>query len=317
VSGFYEPPTWREDSNTDRDLASAAPELLPGGLLFQAGKNGTGYLIDQATMSSGAAAVYSHQVCNGAGSFGGDSYSGGVIYMPCTNGTMALAYNSSARSFTPLWQGPSDAFGSPIVSAGLVWSLATGGFSGGGTKLYGLYPGTGKPRYTLTLPSPVTDHFGSPSAAGGRLYAATGATVTAYQTAVLTPLESPAPPPAAGAKPLDTTPKTTLALLGTGLRLGEHGLIKLRLRCPAGRTCHGTVTLRAVLTRRIHSHLRTIRITIARRAFLGRRGNFTLALRLNRIGRALLRRHHHRLRVAVTLALSGASTRSTGAILRG
>ena len=127
-------------------------------------------------MSSGAAAVYSHQVCNGSGSFGGDSYSGGVIYMPCTNGTMALSYNAAARSFTPLWQGPSDACGSPIVSAGLIWTPATGICGAGGTKLYGLDPATGKPRYTLTLPSPITDHFGSPSAAGGRLYVATGST---------------------------------------------------------------------------------------------------------------------------------------------
>ena len=167
-------------------------------MIFQAGKNGTGYLIDAATMGEGAPAVYSAQVCKGSGSFGGDSFAGGVIYIPCTNGTMALAYDAAARTFTPLWQGPSDAFGPPIVSAGLVWTVATGGFNGGGTKLYGLDPASGEPRYTLTLPSPVTDHFGSPSAAGGRLFLATGSTLTAYQTAVLTPLEAPL---AAGSRP--------------------------------------------------------------------------------------------------------------------
>jgi hypothetical protein len=59
--------------------------------------------------------------------------------------------------------------------------------AGGGTKLYGLDPETGIPRYTLTLPSPVVDHFGSPSAAGGRVFVATGSTVTAYQIADLRP----------------------------------------------------------------------------------------------------------------------------------
>jgi polyvinyl alcohol dehydrogenase (cytochrome) len=178
LTGHFEPPSWRADSNADVDLGSAGPELLPGGLLFQAGKNGTGYLIDEATMGSGSEAVYSHEVCGGGSSFGGDAYAAGVIYMPCTNGTQALAYNQQARTFTPLWKGPSDAFGPPIVSGGLVWVVAPAG--GTGKKLYGLDPATGKPRYTETLPTAVADHFSSPSAAGGRLFVATGSSVTAY-----------------------------------------------------------------------------------------------------------------------------------------
>jgi hypothetical protein len=181
--GNFEPPNWEEESNNDLDLSSAGAELLPGGLLFQAGKDGVGYLIDEATMGS----VYSHKVCGGEGSFGGDAYAGGVIYIACTNGVQALAFNQAARTFTPLWQGPSDAFGPPIFSGGLVWSVATGGFEGGGTKLYGIDPSNGVPRYTETLPSPVADHFGSPSAAGGRLFVASGSSVTAYQIAQLTP----------------------------------------------------------------------------------------------------------------------------------
>lgn len=189
--GHFEPPTWQSDSNSDLDLASSGPEVLPGGLIFQAGKNGTGYLLDATKLGEGAPAVYSHQICGGHGSFGGDAFANGVLYIPCTNGTEALAYNQAERTFTLLWQGPSDAFGPPIVSAGLVWVAATGGFSGGGTKLYGLDPATGAPVYTETLPSPIADHFGSPSAAGGRLFMATGSTVTAYQVSALPP-----PPPA-------------------------------------------------------------------------------------------------------------------------
>ncbi len=192
VRGWFEPPNWEEESNNDLDLSSAGPELLPGGLLFQAGKDGVGYLIDEATMGSGAAAVYHHEVCAGHGSFGGDSFAGGVLYIPCVNGTQALEYDQAAQTFTPLWQGPADAFGPPIVSAGVVWTVATGAFKGGGSTLYGLDPSTGTPRYTETLPSPVIDHFGSPSAAGGRLFVATGCSVVAYQISQL-------PPPATGA----------------------------------------------------------------------------------------------------------------------
>jgi hypothetical protein len=185
--GSFKPPSWKFDSNHDIDLGSAGPELLPAGIIFQAGKNGIGYLIAAATMSSEAPALYEAQVCGGSGSFGGDAYAAGVIYIPCSNGTQALAYNQSAHTFSPLWKGPSDAKGPPILTAGLVWAVAGGG---GATKLYGLEPANGTPRYTLTLPSPVADHFPSPSAAAGRLFLATGESVSAYRIAQPSPAVS-------------------------------------------------------------------------------------------------------------------------------
>jgi hypothetical protein len=189
--GNFEPATWLSDSNNDLDLGSAGPEPLPGGLLFQAGKNEMGYLIDESTMGTAAAAVYSAKVCNGAkageGSFGGDSFSAGTIYVPCADGVRALAYNQAARTFAALWHGPADATGPPIVSNGLVWVVSGKFLQGGGTTLYALDPTTGSTRYAETLPSPVADHFASPSAAGGRVFVATGSSVTAYQVAELDP----------------------------------------------------------------------------------------------------------------------------------
>lgn len=212
--GQFAPPSWKADSNTDRDLGSAGPELLPGGLLFQAGKNEMGYLIDETTMSAGAPAVYEQKVCKGVkkegqgeGSFGGDAYAEGTIYVDCVDGVRALTYNQDARTFTPLWHGPADATGPPIVSGGLVWVVSGKFLTGGGTKLYGLDPATGVPRYTETLPTPVIDHFASPSAAGGRVLLATGSTVTAYQIAQLTP---PSPTAATAAATSVTQTSATL-----------------------------------------------------------------------------------------------------------
>ncbi len=185
--GSFAPETWLSDSNHDRDLGSAGPELLPGGLFFQAGKNEMGYLVEEAGMGSAAHAVYAEKVCHGAkegtgeGSFGGDAYSAGTIYVPCVDGVRALSYDQANRRFAPLWHGPAEATGPPIVAGGLVWVLSGKFLAGGGTKLYGLDPATGVPRYTETLPRAVIDHFGSPSAGGGKVFAATGATVTAYQ----------------------------------------------------------------------------------------------------------------------------------------
>jgi outer membrane protein assembly factor BamB len=348
--GWFEPPSWLQDSNNDTDLGSAGAELLPGGVLFQAGKNGTGYLIDEATMGSGAAAVYEAQVCAGAGSFGGDAFANGVIYIPCTNGVQALSYDEQARTFTPLWQRPSDAFGPPIVSGGLVWVVATGGFNGKGTKLYGLDPATGAPRYTETLPSPVEDHFASPSAAGGRLFVATGSSVTGYQIAQLSSGEETGKPgPCSSNCPPNSEPKgspsasstaagtsggststsggahpssdsTTPLLLSTRLHAVANGRLRLALGCPgASSSCQGTVILQAkfvVTSRRAKRHVRhVVLITLASARFGPAKGNFTIAIRLGSGARAHLRRHHNRLALQVVISSPGSKARHVAAVL--
>jgi hypothetical protein len=56
---------------------------------------------------------------------------------------------------------------------------------------------------------------------------------------------------------------------------------------------------------------------MARASFGTHRGQFSLTLRLGRKGRALLRRHHRKLRVAVTIASPGVSTHTVDALLSG
>jgi outer membrane protein assembly factor BamB len=324
--GFFKPPTWMQDSNEDADLGSAGPELLPGGVLFQAGKNGTGYLIDEATMSSGAPALYSGEVCSSAGSFGGDAYAGGVIYVACTNGVQALSYDQTAHTFAPLWQGPEDAFGPPIVSGGLVWVLATGGFHGGGTKLYGLNPATGHPAYTETLPSPIADHFSSPSAAGGRLFVATGSSVSAYLLGLPAAPAGAAPsggPPGSSPAgvPAPGEPKRLAAglarLVHRHLHVAAGGAVRVTLRCPpAGATCSGTLLLRAKLPRlTARGKRRAVAILLARRRFGPEHGTFKLVLHLRRGARTLLARHDGRLTLIIELRSSGGAARRVGAVL--
>jgi hypothetical protein len=325
LTGFFKPPTWQHDSNADLDLSSVAPELLPDGLLFQAGKTGTGYLVAEASLGSGAEAVFSHQVCAGSGSFGGDSYAAGVIYIPCTNGVQALSYDAAGWTFTPLWQGPKDAFGPPIVSAGLVWDVASGGFSGGGTKLYGLEPASGKVRYTETLPSPVADHFASPSAGGGRVLVSTGSTVSAFQVGTVVPSAVAVAAPGSTTLPLGSTghPLSKLGVLvKTKLRADRKGRVRLVLRCPpSASTCHGAVALAALVAIQVghgkHRHRSIARVAMAHASFGVRHGQFSLLLHLGRKARALLRGHHGKLRVSVTITLAKVSTHRVAASLSG
>ncbi len=332
--GYFEPPSWMQDSNNDTDLGSAGPELLPGGVIFQAGKNGTGYLIDSATMSSGAPALFSGEVCGGTGSFGGDAHADGAIYVACSSGVQALAYGQAAHSFTPLWQGPEDAFGPPIVSGGLVWSIATGGFHGGGTKLYGLDPATGHATYTEKLPSPVADHFASPSAAGGRVLVATGSSVSAFQIGI--PLPSPAtpgapgadapdstitPPPASGATPPGTArpPEAVAQLVRRRLRVNRRGALRVTLRCPHDASCRGTLLLLVPQLRLTgsarHRRRHVVERTLARRRFGPHRGVFHLTLHLGRGARVWLARHRGRLAVRVVIEAPSHTASRTVALL--
>jgi outer membrane protein assembly factor BamB len=324
--GWFEPPTWMADGKSDADLGSAGPELLPGGTLFQAGKNGTGYLVE-AGMQGASAVDYEGEVCGGAGSFGGDAYASGTIYIPCTNGVQALSYNQKAPSFTPRWRGPEDAFGSPIVSGGLVWVLATGGFEGGGETLYGLDQATGATRYSEHLPSPLIDHF-----AGGRLFVSSGESVTAYQIAHASggPTGSPTGSPTSTTSPnvgQATPPARTAAtasaptLVHTHLHVGRGGRVRLTLRCPARSAggCRGTVTLIAEIAvtgrKGRHRVRRVVAIALARARFGPHTGDFAVVLRLGRGAEAHLRRHHHRLNVRVVISSPGSRARQAPAVL--
>ncbi len=350
--GYFKPLSWEQESNDDLDLASAGSELLPGGRLFQAGKDGVGYVVNEATMNSGAPPVFSHEVCGGNGSFGGDAYAAPTIFIACTNGTEALTYDETTGKFTSLWHGPADAFGPPIVSGGLVWVLATGGFNGGGEKLYGLSPATGSPIYTIALPSPIADHFGSPSAAGGRLFVATGCSVTAYEisqrpagglTAGISttdagcppapappgqaPSQNPGGPPAQGAAssaagssvPV-STPAPPPLLLQTQLHATAADKVAVKLRCAAASgSCAGSVTLDARFTQtsgrggRRKRHV--ILIRLARASFRHARGDFIVTIALDSSAVAHLRAHGNRLAVQVAIASATGRVRVVSAVL--
>jgi outer membrane protein assembly factor BamB len=170
--------------HTDSDLGSSEPLLLPGGLVFQIGNEGVGYLLAAAKLPAvGATPAFETSVC--PGSYGGGVYSNGVIYVTCRDGVHALSLNAMTPSLTPLpgWTINSGAIGPPIVAGGLVWSA---GWNSG--HLYGLNPTTGATSFDANLGA--FNHFTSPSAAGGDLFVANGNSVTAF--AIATP---PAPSP--------------------------------------------------------------------------------------------------------------------------
>ena len=182
---WWAPPNWQSLDSSDADLGSSMPSLLPGGFLFQSGKDGNGYLLNGAGLGHvSSAAAEASGFCSG-GSFGGSVYdpASSTIYAACAGGLRALSLGSgSPPSLAPKagFSAPSSATGPPMIAAGLVWVT---NYSSG--TLYGLDPTSGTTRSHFPIPENGSNvnHFASPSAGGGRLFVASGDQVTAYTIA--------------------------------------------------------------------------------------------------------------------------------------
>jgi outer membrane protein assembly factor BamB len=174
---WWAPTNWSTLDGSDTDLGSSMPLLLPGGLVFQIGKGGVGYLLSASSLGhDGANPVFQANVCNG--SWGGGIYYNGVIYVACSDGMYALALDTAAKAFSPVpgWTVNGNAVGPPIEAGGLIWSV---GYNNG--TLYGLDPGSGATSFSTGLGGFV--HFATPSAAGGLLFVGNGTRVTAFRIA--------------------------------------------------------------------------------------------------------------------------------------
>ncbi len=184
VLDHYTPENWLQLDQSDLDIGSSDPLLLPDGLVFQIGKAGVGYLLSAThlggtggTGNPAEPSLFHANVCSG--SYGASVYDNGVIYVPCSDGLHALSLNASAPSFAPApgWTVPASAIGPPIIAGGLVWDA---GWTTG--QLFGLDPTTGAVKFSSNLGT--FDHFSTPSAGDGRLFVANGDKMTAFTIAM-------------------------------------------------------------------------------------------------------------------------------------
>ena len=308
----WAPSTWQSLDSGDVDLGSSAPVLLPGGLVFQIGKQGVGYLLSASSLGgTGGSPLYQASVCGG--SWGGAVYDAGIIYVTCSSGLRALALNSANDTFAPVagWQVTSAVNGPPMVAGGLVW--ATDWNNG---TLYGLNPQTGQSVVRQSTPSMA--HFATPSASDGKLFLATGQTVEAYTIANPAPVAAPAPPP-----PPPVAPKCVLRIRGDRVKVHHPKRRKGHKHAPpafatAGLTVKcdqaARITLTGTVTRRVAKHSRrgraktkTVHLTRVRtnvRAGVAR----TIQVRLTP---SLLRALRHRVRETGSFSLTALSAAGT------
>jgi hypothetical protein len=147
---FWAPANWQERDESDLDLGSSNPVLLPGGKVFQVSKTGNEatLLYGNALGGVAGATASTFEVCPGSGSWGGGIYvpasaEAGTLYVTCDDGLHAVSVSELCSphprvSQPPGWQVNGNAVGPPIFAGGLVWvaSWYTG-------SLYGLDPTSG------------------------------------------------------------------------------------------------------------------------------------------------------------------------------
>jgi outer membrane protein assembly factor BamB len=166
----FAPANWAALSASDTDLGSVSPTLVQGGLVFQVGKEGVGYLLSTSHLGGVGGQLFSAPVCGAA--FGATAVSGSRVFVPCVDGLVALDVGSGPR-FTVAWRHGGAGAGSPVVAGGVVWMVDTNG------RLWALDQANGRVRASENL-GDVT-HFPSIAIGGGQLFTATGARVVSYR----------------------------------------------------------------------------------------------------------------------------------------
>ncbi len=169
----WAPPDWASLDSTDTDLGSVTPTVLGAtGLLFQAGKNGKGYVLDSNALGNGPSTNGGIGIPGAGECMGSPAFDGSNIYIGCNGGIFALRLNAGAKSFTVSWHHGSAQADSPIIAGGAIWVI---------DRAHNLtaYGPDGGVRYTVNLGASA--NFSTPSAAGGMVFAGAGSVVKAFQ----------------------------------------------------------------------------------------------------------------------------------------
>lgn len=169
---WFAPSNWAQLNVEDRDLGSTGPIILNSKLLFQIGKEGTGYLLNADKLGGIGGQAYSAHVC--AGAYGGLAYSAPYVLVPCRDGVVALTVDlGSTPSFNVVWRSANFVAGPPIIAGNAVWTVDVRN-----GMMYALGLQNGLVLFQDKI-GPVT-HFTSLSAGDGQIFVSGGRQVLAY-----------------------------------------------------------------------------------------------------------------------------------------
>ncbi|HEY3194031.1 MAG TPA: PQQ-binding-like beta-propeller repeat protein [Candidatus Dormibacteraeota bacterium] len=175
VQSFFAPSNWKDLDAGDVDLGSVGATLLPSfGVVVAIGKEGVAYVLGADQLGGIGGQRASRKVCSGALGGSARSETDSMVWVPCSDGLVALSVTRD--SIAVAWRAPRPSLGSPIMAAGVLWAIEPGS----GT-LFALNPASGAIVYSTSLGS--ARQFSTPGATEGFVVAPAGTHVIAISTA--------------------------------------------------------------------------------------------------------------------------------------
>lgn len=180
VRSYFAPANWAALDAGDVDLGSLGVALVGGatGSVVAVGKEGVAYVLRAGALGGVGGQVASRHVCGGA--FGGTAVLGSVVFVPCTDGLVAVSVgagsSAAVSTLSVLWRAAHPLLGSPIFAAGALWAIEPAT-----AVLYALDPSDGK--VVFTHPLGAATHFSTPAATDGFVIAPAGRSVVGILTA--------------------------------------------------------------------------------------------------------------------------------------
>ena len=172
VQSLFTPSNYESLSANDQDLGSTAPALLPGGQVFQVGKEGVGYVLDGTRLGGTGGELTSANVCEGG--FGGDAVDGRTVVFSCYRSLRAVQVTGGRKpQIKTDWSVTGGNPGPPIIAGGVVWDIDRNG------TLTGYRLADGHQVDTAKDNAPTTS-FPSLAASGSRLVVPAGTQVVSY-----------------------------------------------------------------------------------------------------------------------------------------
>jgi outer membrane protein assembly factor BamB len=183
---LFAPSNWSNQNSSDQDMSSP-PAILTSGLVLEASKSHTAYLLNQSSLGGIGGEINTSPVCTSSDVDGGHAVLGSVVFIPCRDGIQAV---QTSPTLQVLWTAGNSAGTPPISAGGLIWSISrsTG-------DMYGLNPGTGAVVQSVSIGSEANS-FPTPSVGDGLLLAPGTNQVFAFYGSAGLPAP-PSPPPAA------------------------------------------------------------------------------------------------------------------------
>lgn len=173
LQAYFAPSNWRELDASDADLGSVGAAFLPAvGAVVAIGKNGIAYVLSASRLGGIGGQLAAARVC--AGAWGGSSWVGTRVLLPCSDGLVAVDVTGTSMSLA--WRVGGVRTASPIVAAGAVWAVDVDS-----ATLFALDLGSGSVLYRLPLGS--SQHFSTPAATNGYVVTPAGSAIVAVAVA--------------------------------------------------------------------------------------------------------------------------------------